>query len=176
MHPLSIAGSALVATIVLAGAALPSVAQEIPRRKSGLWEITMESSNSKGGPARTMSQCVDQAKDDIARQIGQQMERENKCSRTNVSQSPGKLSFDSSCDFGSMKLSSHSTITGDFNSAYRMEIQSKYSPPMMGMSEGTTIMEAKHMGACKPGQRPGDMTMPGGMTMNVYDMMDGKKK
>ena len=67
-------------------------------------------------------------------------------------------------------------VTGDFDKAYQMEIHSKYSPPMMGKSEGTVTIAAKYLGACKAGQRPGDMTMPGGMTMNIYDMMDAKKK
>jgi hypothetical protein len=67
-------------------------------------------------------------------------------------------------------------LTGDVDSAYKMEIHSKYDPPMMGKAERTTVMEAKWLGACKAGQRPGDMTMPGGMTMNVYDMLDAKKK
>lgn len=166
----------LIAAMLGAGLA---VAQDMPKRKSGLWEITMDrgaAAAGKGTPAMTMSQCIDQAKDDLFRQMGQQMERENKCSRSNVKQSAGRLSFDASCDFGTMKTSSNTVITGDFNSAYKVEVHSKFDPPMMGKSEGTTLMEAKWVGACKPGQRPGDVTMPGGMTMNIYDMMDTKKK
>ena len=100
---------AILATLAIAWAvvaALPAAAQDMPRRKSGLWEIKMENSSAKGSPPRVMTQCVDAAKDDIARQMGQQMERENKCSRTNVKQNAGRLSFDSACDFGTMKMTS----------------------------------------------------------------------
>lgn len=170
--------AALFAASILQLAA-PAVAQDMPRRKSGLWEITLGGTDmqSRKGPAgMTMSQCVDQSRDDAFRQMGQQMERENKCSRTNVKQVPGRLSFDSACDFGTMKTSSQTVVTGDFNAGYKMDIQSRFEPPMAGKSEGHTVIEAKWVGACKTGQRPGDMTMPGGMTMNIYDMMDSKKK
>ena len=170
----------LVATSLLALLALPAVvsAQDMPRRKSGLWETTMENSAAKGTPGgkMTMTQCVDAAKDDVANQAAQQMGRDNKCSTGKVSQTPGRVSFDSTCEFAGTKMSSSTVIAGDFNSAYKMEIKAKYNPPMMGMSESTTTMDAKFIGACKPGMRPGDVTMPGGMTMNVYDMMEGKKK
>ena len=168
---------AAVAAIAAAAALAPSaLAQDLPKRKSGLWEIRMESGAGQGGGGHLMTQCVDQSRDDAFRQMGQQMERENKCTRTNVQRGPNRLSFDSSCDFGAMKTRAKTVITGDFNSAYRMEIQSRYEPPMMGLAEGTTVMEAKWAGACKPGQRPGDVTVPGGMTMNIYDMMDARKK
>lgn len=166
---------------IAAAVAAPALAQDLPKRKSGLWEITMDASQRAqarpGGPAKFVTtQCVDQSRDDAFRQAGQQMEKEMKCTRSNIQRGPGSLSMESSCDFGNMKTTSKTVITGDFNSAYKMEIHAKYDPPMMGMAEGTTIMEAKYLGACKAGQRPGDMTMPGGMTMNVYDMMDAKKK
>ena len=165
--------------VAVALAAAAAFAQDVPKRKSGLWEITMDrgaAASGKGAPLMTMSQCVDQARDDLFRQMGQQMERDNKCSRTNVKQSGGRLSFDASCDFGTMKTSSSTMITGDFNAAYKVEIHSKFEPPIMGKSEGTTLMEAKWVGACKPSQRPGDVTMPGGMTMNIYDMLEPPKK
>ena len=131
---------------------------------------------AKGGKERMMTQCVDQAKDDVFRQMGQQMERESKCTRTNVQRAGSRLSFDSACDFGNVKSMSRSVVTGDFNTAYKIEIHSRYEPPMMGRSESTTVMNATWVGACKAGQRPGDVTMPGGVTMNIYDMMDAKKK
>ena len=31
-------------------------------------------------------------------------------------------------------------------------------------------IEAKWLGACKAGQKPGDIMMPGGMKMNITDM------
>ena len=50
-----------------AAALAPSaLAQELPKRKSGLWEIRMESGAGKGGGGgHLMTQCVDQSRDDL---------------------------------------------------------------------------------------------------------------
>jgi hypothetical protein len=39
-----------------------------------------------------------------------------------------------------------------------------------GLAGGTTTIQAKWVGACKPGQRPGDITMSNGQTMNIRDL------
>jgi hypothetical protein len=36
-----------------------------------------------------------------------------------------------------------------------------YSPPIMGMSSSRIAMDAKWLGPCKAGQKPGDMFMNG---------------
>jgi Protein of unknown function (DUF3617) len=175
---------AIVATLIAnlaAALAMPALAQELPKRKSGLWEINMDRSSARSkdgkGPGKgVVTQCVDQAKDDAFHQMGLQMAREMKCTWTPLLRTPAGLSNESTCDLGTTKTRSKTVITGDFNTVYKMEIHTRYDPPMAGLTEGTTIMEGKWIGACKPGQRPGDMTMPGGMTMNIYDMMDANKK
>jgi hypothetical protein len=170
--------SAAVAVVVAAALALPAAAQDIPKRKSGLWEINMDSAGSRGKTGRMamITQCVDSARDDMGRQMGQEMAKEHKCSQTNMQKTSGGISFDSTCEFNGTKMKSKTAITGDFTSSYKVEIHTSYDPPIAGRSEGTTSMEAKYLGACMSGQRPGDMTMPGGMVMNIYEMMDAKKK
>ena len=59
-------------------------------------------------------------------------------------------------------------FSGD--TAYRMDMLSTYNPPMMGMKEARTTVEAKWLGACKPGQKPGDVTMANGMSFNMRAM------
>lgn len=36
-----------------------------------------------------------------------------------------------------------------------------YRPPLEGMSEVTMTMNARWIGPCKPGQKPGDVDIPG---------------
>ena len=36
--------------------------------------------------------------------------------------------------------------------------------------ETAMTVEAKWLGPCKPGQKPGDIVMPGGFKLNVTDM------
>ena len=170
---------ATAATVIAIGTALaiPAAAQDIPKRKSGLWEVNMGTAASgKGGGMGTITQCVDAAKDDMGRQMGQEMSKEHKCIQTNMQRTPGGLSFDSTCEIGATKSKSKTVITGDFASAYKVQIHASYDPPLAGRAESTTTMEARYLGACKAGQRPGDMVMPGGMTINMYDMMNAYKK
>ena len=177
-RPLNSIIAPVLALSIAAAAILPAAAQDIPKRKTGLWEINMgrAGSHGSGGRMSTITQCVDSAKDDMGRQMGQEMAREHKCSQTNMQRTPGGLSFESTCEFNGTKMKSKTAITGDFSSSYTVDIHTAYDPPIAGRAEGTTTMEAKYLGACKAGQRAGDMTMPGGMTMNIYDMMDAKKK
>ena len=161
---------ASVTSLLLASGAA-SGQDNLPKRKSGLWEIKMSTAQGM-----VVSHCVDQARDDALRQ---QMMRGNdpaSCTRSNFQRTAGGMSFDSVCEFNNSKMKSHTTITGDFDSAYKMQMHTTYDPPLMGKSEGDMTIDAKWLGACKPGQRPGDMVMPGGMTMNVYDMLESKKK
>jgi hypothetical protein len=41
------------------------------------------------------------------------------------------------------------------------------------MSRTKMTIRARNVGPCKPGQRPGDLVMPNGQTMNMRDMMNG---
>ena len=70
-----------------------------------------------------------------------------------------------------MTITSHSEITGDFNSAYTVKVTShSQGGPAAVPRNSTTIIEAKWLGACKPDQKPGDIMMPGGIKMNIKDM------
>ncbi len=46
----------------------------------------------------------------------------------------------------------------------------------MGMSEGRSTMSARWLGPCRAGQRPGDITMPNGTVINLYDAPPGAPK
>jgi hypothetical protein len=39
----------------------------------------------------------------------------------------------------------------------------------MGMADSHTTIRARWTGPCKDGQRPGDVTLPNGLTINVFD-------
>ncbi len=66
-------------------------------------------------------------------------------------------------------MTSHSEITGDFNSAYTVKTTAHSDHGVAGIKDATTTIEAKWLGACKPDQKPGDIVMPGGFKLNVKD-------
>ena len=85
------------------------------------------------------------------------------------------MTFDTVCKLGAATTTTKGTITGSFDSAYTMKITTKTAggPPIPGMAPGgetKMTVEAKHLGACQTGQKPGDIIMPNGMKMNVLEM------
>ena len=82
------------------------------------------------------------------------------------------------CKFGGATTTSHAVVTGDFNSAYTVDVTStrEGGRPVPGMAPGgATHMKiaAQWIGPCAKGQRPGDMIMGNGMTMNILDLQKG---
>ncbi|HEY7217812.1 MAG TPA: hypothetical protein VH985_05410, partial [Candidatus Binatia bacterium] len=51
--------------ILFAASAAAAASFDAPKRKSGLWEITISSAQSKGSHA--MQQCIDEKTDDLMR-------------------------------------------------------------------------------------------------------------
>jgi Protein of unknown function (DUF3617) len=149
-------------------------ATDLPARKAGLWEMTVQSSNDKAGKPVVMQQCIDTATDRKMQQMSQGVSKDM-CSKNELRSEGGGFTIDSVCKMGQSTATSKGRITGKFDSAYRVETKSAYNPPLMGMSDVSVVMDAKHLGACKADQKPGDMIMPGGMKMNI-DQMPGQKK
>jgi hypothetical protein len=153
--------------------AAPAFAIDLPTRKAGLWEIHMEFQGHSSLPIQAMKQCTDAASDKLMTLnfggAGQH------CSKQDISNSGGAITVDSVCNFGGTTSTSHAVVTGDFNSAYTIEVTSmrEGGRPIPGAAPGHEShmkIAAKWIGACAAGQRPGDVIMGNGMTMNVLDM------
>jgi hypothetical protein len=86
-----------------------------------------------------------------------------------------KIIGESVCKMSDTTVSTRSVITGRFDSAYKADIKSTYEPPMHGMSESSSSMEARWLGPCKPGQKHGDISMPG-MPEGMPNMEEITKK
>ncbi len=145
----------------------PALADDLPKRKSGLWEIKTGTAATQGAAA-TMQMCIDEKADNVAQQQAAGAAKEN-CSKNEIKRSGNRMTIDSVCKFGESTATSHSVFTGSFDSAYRVETKSTYDPPMSGMKEGSAVIDAKWLGPCKPDQRPGDMILGNGMKVNMYD-------
>jgi hypothetical protein len=158
---------------VLIGSAATAAAPDLPARKPGLWQLTMNF-EGRNLPSQIMKHCIDAATDKEMSGIGGGMQKEV-CSKQDVQRAGNTVVIDSVCKFGTMTSASHAVVSGDFNSAYTVKVDSKRdgAPPMPGMAAGGTThmtIEAKWLGACEAGQKPGDMIMGNGMKINVKDM------
>jgi hypothetical protein len=166
--------SFVLIALLLAGSAAFAASPDAPKRKSGLWEMKVSSPQMKGGHA--MQQCVDQKSDDLMKQDRPGMEKMS-CSKNSVRKDGDKIVGESVCKMDGSTVTTRSVITGQFDSAYKADIKSTFDPPMHGMKESATVVEAKWLGPCKPGQKPGDISMPGmpeGMP-NIEELMKRQK-
>jgi Protein of unknown function (DUF3617) len=152
----------------------PALAQnvELPARKSGQWDITMITQTPGGAPNMSIKACVDQASDQEMMKAGFSM-AEGMCSRQEIRQEGATYVIDSTCNVGPMTTESHIVISGDFQSAYNVNVTTVSTgsmAPMAGTNE--MVQEARWAGPqCADGMVPGDMLMPGGMKVNVNEMM-----
>jgi hypothetical protein len=143
-------------------------AVEIPIRKAGLWELKMVRTGSPL-PEMTMQHCTDETTDKAMTDAAAPMSKEM-CSKQDIQKTATGYVSDSVCKIGAMSMTSHSEITGDFNSAYTVKSTAhSEGGPAGAPRDSTTTIEAKWLGACKPDQKPGDIVMPGGFKMNVKD-------
>jgi hypothetical protein len=157
-----------LASCLLASLPAPAVdAAELPVRKAGLWEMKIVKTGAV--PEMTMQHCTDEATDKQMSTAFSPMSKEI-CSKNEVQQTATGYATDSVCSVAGISMTSHSDITGDFNSAYTIKSTSHREGGSAGVPrDPTTTIEAKWLGACKPDQKPGDIVMPGGFKLNIKD-------
>lgn len=126
-----------------------------PHLKAGLWAIT---NAAVPGEART---CVDDRSQSESAVIGQGLDRRN-CSKSDWKAVPGGAAFDFVCENDGATLTSKGAITGDFNSAYRIDGEASMTINGEARTAKTSI-EARYMGPCPADLQPGDsqITMNG---------------
>jgi hypothetical protein len=140
-------------------------APDLPKRKSGLWEMTM--SHAGAPSAMKMQMCVDEKTDDMARSTGAQMDMN--CSKNEIKREGSRVVSESVCKMGQTTATTRGVFTGDFSTAYTFETKTTYDPPLMGMGEAAMKGSARWTGPCKSDMKPGDVIMPNGMKMNMND-------
>jgi hypothetical protein len=165
--------SSVAIPLLLVAVAAPAATLDIPERKPGLWQLTM-SFEGRNLPSQIIKHCVDAATDKEMNALGGNMQKEM-CSKQDVQRAGNTIVVDSVCKFGPMTNTSHAVVSGDFNSAYTVKVDSKRDggPAMPGMPAGGMThmsIEAKWLGACEAGQKPGDMIMGNGMKINIKDI------
>jgi hypothetical protein len=145
-----------------------AVAVELPLRKAGLWEMKLVRTGS-ALPEMTMQHCTDATTDKDMATASSPMSKEV-CSKRDIQQSASGYVMDSVCSVAGVSMTTHSEITGDFTSAYTIKTTMRGDRAATGLpKDATTTIEAKWLGACKAGQKPGDIVMPGGFKLNVKD-------
>jgi hypothetical protein len=109
-----------LAACALALLAAPAArADEMPIRKPGLWEMKTVKTGSML-PAMTMQHCTDETTDKEMSTAFSPMSKEV-CSKRDIQQRASGYVMDSVCSIAGVSMTTHSEITGDFDSAYTIK-------------------------------------------------------
>ncbi len=144
-----------------------------PKRKPGLWSQTV----SSDGSSQTIKLCIDTATEAKLSVWGAQAGSEA-CSQNTFMRTPNGFSFDSACDMGPAgKITTKGVGTGNFDTRYEIKATSVTTGSGMAQANGTHEMTITGTwdGPCPAGMKPGDMNLPGGVTMNINDIPAMKK-
>jgi hypothetical protein len=160
---LSCLGSALLALLP----AINARADDMPLRKPGLWEMKIAKTGSVL-PEMTMQHCTDETTDKQMSTAFSPVAKEA-CSKRDIAKTATGYVSDSVCSVGGVTVATHADIVGDFNSAYTVKSAAHSDKGAGGVHDVTSTIEAKWLGECKPGQKPGDIVMPGGFKLNIKD-------
>jgi hypothetical protein len=160
---LSCLGSALLALLP----AINARADDMPLRKPGLWEMKIAKTGSVL-PEMTMQHCTDETTDKQMSTAFSPVAKEA-CSKRDIAKTATGYVSDSVCSVGGVTVTTHADIVGDFNSAYTVKSAAHSDKGAGGVHDVTSTIEAKWLGECKPGQKPGDIVMPGGFKLNIKD-------
>jgi len=154
--------------IVLAAAAAAlapagsSLAQDDagPARKPGWWEMQLVITGPAPEPIhQTRHVCTDAAFDKVDSPLGVDMSGTG-C-RPKVARTAAGWSASGVCDTGTMKVSADAMATGDFNDRYHVDIDIRMDPPPQPQVAELKIgVDARWIGECPAGKKPGDTDSP----------------
>lgn len=129
---------------------------DLPARKAGLWSVTTGAPEIGLLPF-TFHTCVTPASDPL-KILQKQAER---CPDMSSRHEAGRLVIDAKCDIDGSNATMKGVFTGSFTSDFKGEMVTRYTPPLKGLSTATVRAEGRWLGACQPGQRPGEASLPG---------------
>jgi len=141
-------------------------ADDLPSRKPGLWEVKT-SIDSRNAPAQVIRQCIDATTDQMMQSIAGPYSLAV-CPKREVQSSENSTTIDSTCTIGGKTATAHSVVTGSLDSAYTMTVTSQGE----NLPGGKMIMtmEAKRLGPCAADQKPGDIILSNGKTINILEV------
>lgn len=163
---------AAAAAAALIAAPASAAAQQVPQLAPGLWE--MNRSSDHGPAVGRVTLCIDRSLQKKMFEMGAGM-MEGMCSRHEFHLSGKRGSGDFLCEMGGSRMHATSTMVIDGDSAYRTEIHTTWDPPFMGRARSDTVVTARRIGPCPPGDRPGDMTTGQGHKINIRDAVEGRR-
>lgn len=169
------AGLALGALLAICGGGLSAAsADDLPIRKPGLWEIRIKLTGG-AAPTAMMRHCTDESVDRQMSTLFNPLSPPP-CSKSNILKEADHYTISSSCTADDKIVKVMSDVSGDFQTSYTVVTETKVQDdPDSDPTLSSMTLEGKYAGACKWGQKPGDVMMAGGLKVNVKQMDSFKK-
>lgn len=149
----------------------------MPARQSGLWEVTLRSEDlmlRRQGQVLPRSQTVRMCTTEQVEHImlfaivpGQENCRPLQVHRQALA-SGTRHTLQSECYVHENRVDSEMELHGDLQSEFRGSFAVRYEKTPIH-NTGRMVFEGRRLGACHASQRPGDMVLPNGVTVNVVD-------
>jgi hypothetical protein len=167
------AAAAVLLSVSLSGT-IVAWADELPIRKPGLWEIKIKLTGG-AAPTAMMRHCTDAAVDrDMSTMFNPLAP--SPCTKSTVLKEGDHYIINASCTADDKSIKVQSDVMGDFQSSYTVVTETKIQDdPDSDPTLTNMTLEGKYAGACKMGQKPGDVVMAGGLKVNIKDMENFKK-
>jgi hypothetical protein len=156
---------ALMSGLLLLSATPAGAAEELSR-KPGLWEVKT-SIDTTNAPARVVQQCIDAATDRLLQSIAGPF-NPAACRQRDVQRTGDTTTIDFTCTVASKEATAHSVVTGHLDSAYTMTVTAESASLPKGKMVMT--MDGKWLGACAADQKPGDVMLGNGQTINMPEI------
>lgn len=154
--------------ILLALVGAHAVAAGYPKRRTGLWEVRSVGAQAAGMPSTL--HCIGDRTDTESHHLDRAAGQKGACQLGPFRRFGSAWVADSVCREGRTVVTSRKIATGNFMAQYRIDTIVRYEPPLGGTRrEDKDALEARYLGPCQPGQRPGDMVVPGMGTLNMND-------
>jgi hypothetical protein len=156
---------ALMSGLLLLSAAPAGAADEMSR-KPGLWEVKT-STDTASAPARVVQQCIDAATDRLLQSIAGPF-NPAACSQRDVQHTGDTTTIDFTCSVAGKAATAHTVVTGRLDSAYTMTVTAEGA--VLPKGKMVMTMDGKLLGACTADQKPGDVTLSNGQTINMPEI------
>ncbi len=166
--PAARASRAGLALACLALSQLAHAGNDFPVRRPGLWEVRSVGAQASGLPPTR--QCIGEHSDSAGQHLDRSVGVRGSCTFGAFRRAGAAWLAESVCREGRTVVTSRSIASGDFSQAYRIDTLVRYEPPLApGRREDKDALEARWLGPCASGQKPGDVVVPGMGTLNMND-------
>ncbi len=172
-------GALIVATLLVAMLAIPAAiaqAGDLPKRKPGLWELHWHVNDASLANAaselvtNTAKMCIDDTTD------GKLAAAYDPCDPPldfafYAPQFTSELVCEAAFEPG-VKAISRSKISFAGDTAYRIEVSTRFKPALKGEGEYSGVRDGKWLGECPADMRPGDLVIGDEPKYNVLEKHD----